>query len=214
MDGTVYDYGTYKFSIKSVTVKKNGVQFADSLPISLVLGLFTWDPTDDYAKHENYNHEVDIEISQWGNATNQDAQFLVQPPGYPQMYRFWSGGNSNKAQGGHRWQFTWNPGIITWSTDAGGNQSHSYSTEQAVNAGLEDYVQCLPASVEVRMNLWNMHGADTPTGMATDEIVEVVIDDFVYTPSGLTGIANGGVCSKDCQCQGSSSCVNGSCAPF
>lgn len=32
-------------------------------------------------------------------------------------------------------------------------------------------------------------------------MVEVIIDDFQFTPSGLTGLAQGGICTKDCQCQ-------------
>jgi hypothetical protein len=58
----------------------------------------------------------------------------------------------------------------------------------------------LPANVEVRMNLWNVRGNNTPTGMTANHAVEVIIDNFVYTPSGLTGLPSGSRCSKNCQC--------------
>ena len=65
-----FHYGEYSFSVKSVQVidgttgviVENGV-----LPVTLILGLFTWDATEDYARHENYNHEVDIGRSTLGN---------------------------------------------------------------------------------------------------------------------------------------------------
>jgi len=208
-----FTYGTYEFSVESVSVlDNNDVLVSEELPISLVLGLFTWDDTDNYAEHENWNHEVDIEISMWGNAANtHDAQFLVQPPGDPQMYRFSTGlTDGQRDQGGHVYSFTWNPGTVDWLTDAGGEQDHSYSTEQALGLGLEDFVQCLPAQMEVRMNLWNIYGTGTPTGMETNQRVEVVISSFSYLASGETVVVPGGSCSKDCQCEWG--CVGNLCA--
>jgi hypothetical protein len=82
----------------------------------------------------------------------------------------------------------------------------------AVAANLVDNIQCLPADVEVRINLWNMNGAVAPSGMADNHFVEVVIDGFSYTPSDVQGVANGQACSKHCQCLGTSRCVNGICA--
>jgi hypothetical protein len=81
----------------------------------------------------------------------------------------------------------------------------------ALAANLVDNIQCLPADVEVRINLWNMNGAVAPSGMADNHIVEVVIDGFSYTPSNVQGVANGQACSKHCQCLGTSRCVNGIC---
>ena len=210
-DADYYSYGTYEFSVESVRVvdtNDEAVVSENELPASLVLGLFTWDATDDFASHENWNHEVDIEFALWDDPDNpHDAQFLVQPAGDPQLFRFATAG----GPAGHRYRFTWNPGSVEWSTDAGGGQSHSYSTQEAVVEGRPDYVQCLPANMEVRMNLWNLHGVNAPTGLTTDRRVEVIIDDFSYTPSGLTAIVEGGHCSKDCQCE--TACVDGLCGP-
>jgi len=42
-----YTYGTYQFSVKTVSVKDASNQIiSDALPPSLVLGMFTWDTTD------------------------------------------------------------------------------------------------------------------------------------------------------------------------
>lgn len=74
-------YGNYSFSVKSVQVidsSNNGTVIDTVLPPSLVLGLFTWDATEDYAIHENQNHEVDIEISRWNIPGDKDLQFLVR----------------------------------------------------------------------------------------------------------------------------------------
>lgn len=209
-----YTYGTYSFSVQSLAVlDATTLAVIDTvLPQSLVLGLFTWDDTEIYAIHENWNHEVDIEISRWNIPANPDGQFLVQPPNLPQIYRFYTGAmGSTYDQGGHKYEFTWSPGDVKWYTDAGGGQNHSYATQDAIFAGLNDYVQCLPADVEVRINLWNMFGSVLPVGMNDDQLVEVVIDDFSFTPSGQTAVMDGGYCTKGCQCDTSSICVNGIC---
>ena len=79
-----YTYGTYQFSVPTVQVLHNGGMIKSLvLPQSLVLGMFTWDPAEDF--RQNWNHEVDIEISRWDGQFNADAQFLVQPPGLQQQ---------------------------------------------------------------------------------------------------------------------------------
>jgi hypothetical protein len=151
------------------------------------------------ATHENYNHEVDIEISQWNVEGNEDVQFLVQPIKAPQFKRSFSGGNDGSIDHGssHTYSFDWAPNRVDWHTTAGaGGYSHSYSTADAHYYGTPDFVQCLPANVEIRINLWNVLGTLTPTGMADDDVVEVVIDDFTYTPSKQDGLAEGEACSK------------------
>lgn len=195
-NGARYEYGSFEFRVKSISVRDTTTnqQISNALPISLVLGLFTWDPVEDFGT--NFNHEVDIEISQWDNINNPDAQFLVQPDGTPQKFRFWTGGSSTRQQSGHTWKFTWNPGEIDWYTNADGGITHQYSTAQEILNSRPDHVQCLPANVEVRMNLWNVRGNNTPTGMTANHAVEVIIDNFVYTPSGLTGLPSGSRCSK------------------
>ena len=223
-----FGYGTFTFSIKSVSVydESNNI-VSSSLPPDLVLGLFTWDTTDDYSINENWNHEVDVEISQWGDSSQvNDVQFLVQPhhPGGPHFPdRLSSGGESATSsadfdQGGHTYEFTWEPNQISWHTTAGGGQSRMYSTQIAKDACAEDYIQCLPANVEVRLNLWDMNGANGGSfapdvaGLNDGTRVEVVLDDFAFTPSSMDHVPDGGSCSKNCQCSPSSTCgASGTC---
>jgi len=85
-----------------------------------------------------------------------------------------------------------------------------YTSQMAIDAGTPDYIQCMPADVEVRINLWHLFGDSQPEGMEQNQIVEVVLDDFQYTPNGLTGVHENGVCGKNCHCE-SYSCVDNRC---
>jgi hypothetical protein len=222
-----FTYGTYSFSVKSVAVKDAaGVVLSNVLPKELVLGMFTWDDTENYAVHENYNHEVDVEVSRWNCENNSDVQFLVQPPGYPQMHRLFTGESNatdieNKyKQGGQVYDFTWNPGQIDWTSTAGSYETNQFvlKTDEAIYRKVPDYVQCLPdtgGNLEIRINLWNMLGASQPVGLSFTDTVEVVFDNFSFVPSGQMHISDGGVCSKHCQCNhGVSECVNSICTPL
>ena len=211
-----FQYGKFSFSIKSVTVldTTDGSIVSRVLPDNLVLGLFTWDDTERYDIHENWNHEVDIEISRWGDPNKSDVQFLVQPPGAPHLRRFFSGtgtGSTSLNPGGHIYEFAWNPGKIDWYSTAGGGQSHTYDTKTSILNGYEDFIQCLPANIEIRINLWNSNGATAPSGLSDRHKVEVAIDKFTFTPSGVSAVPNGGYCSKHCMCSTNSRCVNGIC---
>jgi hypothetical protein len=153
---------------------------------------------------------VDVEISQWGVDNNADVQFVAQPPEQPHYHRFFSGPGNTYSPGGKTYEFTWNPTSIVWKSSSG--ETHTYTTEMALASGLVDYVQCLPADVEVRINIWNKNGATVaPAGMADSHVAEVIIDSFTYTPSNVDGVANGKACSKHCQCRGTSRCVNSVC---
>lgn len=179
---------------------------------------------ESYAVHENFNHEVDIEISRWNCEDNSDLQFLVQPPGFPQMHRLFTGDASSTnaeekyKQGGQVYEFLWNPAQIDWTTTAGsGNNEFSLKSEEAVFRNVPDYIQCLPdrgGNMEVRINLWNFLGANTPSNLVASDRVEVVIDNFSFTPSSVTFVPDGGVCTKHCHCNmDASKCVHNVCSP-
>jgi hypothetical protein len=211
-----YTYGTYSFSVKNVSVTDMYGQPTNGNLLSedLVVGFFTWDDTENYNVHENWNHEVDVELSRWMDASNEDAQFVIQPPEVPHYYRFFSGLDSTVSPGGQTYQFTWYPTNITWHASKTG-ESYAYTTRMALEQNLPDRIQCLPANVEVRMNVWNVKGADVaPTGMADTDVAQVVIDKFSFVPSNVIGVDDGQLCSKHCQCSGATSmCVNSMCTP-
>jgi hypothetical protein len=208
-----YSYGTYSFRIKSVgvidaTTKQTIRKYLDP---RLAIGVFTYDPTP--AAEGNYRNEVDIvEISQWGSSTGSDAQFTIQPPGLPHYYRFATGPNGSFNPGSGNWyNVTWNPTSVQWKTTANGGKSLTYTTAQALSQGKPDYIQCLPATTEIRLNLWNMGGTARPSTMSNNHVAQVVFDSFSFTPNYVVGVANGGTCSKPCQCVKSSTCVNNKC---
>lgn len=210
-DQMPFKYGRFSFSVGSVKVidTNTGAVISKVLPPSLVLGLFTWDDTESFAAKENMNHEVDIEISRWNIQKNADLQFLVQPPGNPQKARFFSGPGNTYQQAPRTFDFDWRPAEIEWHGDRG--EHHLYSAKNAIDAGAKDFTQCLPADVEVRMNLWNLFGTGRPTEMEDHHMVEVVIDGFSFRPNGLTEVEDGGACTKDCQCGASATCVSNRC---
>lgn len=213
-----YDYGTYSFHVKRIQVVDT---FTDGLvnkvlPPSVTLGLFTWDDTKNYAIREDFNQEVDIELGRWNIRDNGDVQFLVQPPGNPQMHRFYSGAPPTISlpvydQAPHDYSFSWNPAKIEWRSTAGGGQTFTYGAQEALREQQPDYTQCMPAQVEVRMNLWNLFGSSKPQGMEDTHAVQVVIDKFEFKPSGEKALPESGICTKDCQCDENSRCLQNRC---
>ena len=242
-DNEPFSYGTYKFEIGSITVRSGVTNeiYSNILPKELVFGLFTWDDTENYAIRENYNHEVDIEISRWGCETSADVQFLVQPPGFPQMHRFYSSseiGNvqnnndpdannqnyklisniTNLQQQNHLYEFTWAPGQIDWYSTAGGEQQFTLKTVESLYMNIPDYVQCMPdigKQTEVRINLWYMKedGGYPVSFESPNDVVEVTITNFEFIPyEGVPYVEDGDYCSKQCQCNlETSSCERGIC---
>jgi hypothetical protein len=141
-----------------------------------------------------------------------DVQYLVQPPGDPHKYRFFSGEGDTYQQAPHIYKFDWRPAEIEWNSSAGGGtHQFTYATRTAIDANAPDYLQCLPADVEVRINLWNLFGSSPPPGLEDTHRVDVVIDSFQFTPSGLTGLPAGGTCSRDCHCDGDAVCLSNVC---
>jgi hypothetical protein len=149
-----FSYGTYHWSLKTVQIIDTitGEIVSTTLPPRIVLGLFTWDTTEDFGVRENMNHEVDIEISNFGEVGGPDVNFLVQPPGKPQHAKLYSGGAAGLYdQGGHMYKFNWNPNNITWFSDAGDGLSHVYSADTILEYDSPAWLQCLPADVEIRV---------------------------------------------------------------
>ena len=153
----VFHYGTYEWSLKSIHVIDTDTDqvVGWKLPPRLVLGLFTWDTTEDYAIRENRNHEVDIEISQFGEIGGPDVNFLVQPPGRPQQAKLYSGGSTGvyDQSGPDTYKFDWNPNNITWHSSAAGGLSHIYSSAVILDYASPPWLQCMPADVEIRVSL-------------------------------------------------------------
>lgn len=223
-DTASFTYGTFSLHVKSIDIYDDTTLLStDKLPMDIVFGFFTFDTTVP-TNEAPYGLEVDVEIGQFGVESDEDVQFLIQPAGsvrgphYREDLRFFSGGSPlTYNQGGHTYSITWNPGSIFWSTTAAGGRTQEYTSAFVYSKCTNDFVQCLPNNLEVRLNLWHLGGRDaTPTFEQTSSDyssyrVVAVIDDFSFTPSGQTHLANGEICSKDCQCAPSAACIDAMC---
>lgn len=213
-----FRYGSYAFSIKSVRVidSQTGEIESTILPQSIILSMHTWDATENYGIHENFNHQVGIDVSRYDKENGKDAQFMVAPAIEFNTRQFFTGQGETYDQSNRKYSFDWRPAKIEFDADAGDDgKAWTYSTGRALRQGQPDFTQCLPADAEVRINLWNLYGSLPPTGMAhtPHHVVEVVVNDFTYTPSGLEHVGDGGTCSKDCHCKASSQCLGNVCTP-
>lgn len=153
-------HGTYEFALASRV---------DQFDANTVVGLFTWDTS---APAFNYR-EIDIEFSRWGNPTNDNSQYVVQPwDTAGNTYRWNTVLNGNEST--H--QFTWNPDSVEFSSHQGDStgaliQSWAYSGADVPPAGT--------LSGNARINLWLMGGAAPLDGLDT----ELVITSFQFTPA-------------------------------
>jgi hypothetical protein len=148
-------YGSYRFVVRDVS----------HLEPAAVLTLFTWDGP---AASENHR-EMDIEISRWGNAAANNAQYVVKP--------YYVGGNvwPFAAPAGvltHSWR--WEPGRLTATTVRGAGEGKGPPvTEHAFTSGVPS-----PGNEMVRMNLYVFRRSAT----ALEHGTEVVIEKFEYLP--------------------------------
>lgn len=150
-----FGYGTYRFYLKTQ---------AESVDPQAILGMFTWN--DDPA----YTHrEIDIEISRWGIAHNQNAQFVVQPYSRPEnIVRF----QMPPALSPTVHSFSWKPDNVHF-------QSIASSTTRQVEIQQHTFTKDIPRAggENARINLWLFAGRPPTNGKP----VEVVISKFEFT---------------------------------
>src|ERR1700750_556843 len=93
-------YGTYKFQLRDVS----------HLEPSAVLSLITWDGVGT----ESTRHELDVELSRWGQLDNTNVGYVVQPYYVPANYLAF-----RAPPGLYTHSFRWEPGKATFSPVAG-----------------------------------------------------------------------------------------------
>lgn len=150
-------YGTYSFTVRDTS----------RLDPAAVFGMFTWD----YSQADRNSSEVDIEISRWGNSTNdKNAQFTVQPHYIPEnVLRFVA------PAGVLTHSFRWEPDRMSFRTSLGsavGNTGRTVA-EHVFTSGIPT-----PAMESVRMNLYVYGHSRVPF----EKGAEVVIEKFEYLP--------------------------------
>lgn len=149
-------YGTYSFVVRDVS----------QLDPAAAIGLLTWDEQG----AEDNHRELDIEISQWGDRTINNAQFVVQPYYVPaNVVRF-------AAPGGPLTHIMrWEPGRAAFRTVRGTNSSAGAPmvAEHEFTSGVP-----IPGTEKVRMNLYYFRYSPVPPRGD----VEIVIEKFEYLP--------------------------------
>jgi hypothetical protein len=154
-----FGYGTYRFYLDTPV---------ESLDPQVVLGMFTW--SDDPA----YRHrEIDIEISRWGRANNENGQFVVQPYTRPQNIVRFQIPNGLSAT---THIFTWKPDKVVFQ-DFGGKFNGSNGPRSLIRE--RTFTQDIPMAGDekTRINLWLWAGK----APMNDEQVEVIISKFEFS---------------------------------
>jgi len=157
-----FGYGKYIFYVASRV---------DQLDKNIVVGLFTWDT---FAPEHNYR-EIDIEFAKWGQATNENAQYVVQPYTNPaNMKRF-----NIKSNGDYSTHiFDWQPDTIFFQSINGHCLSppdSNYLIQSWIYTGKD----IPPADGEnARINFWLFRGEPPSDG----NDAEVIIKAFEFVP--------------------------------
>jgi hypothetical protein len=149
-------YGTYAFVIRD----------SSRLDPSAAIGMYTW---DDQGADQNHR-ELDVEISQWGDRTIPNAQYVVQPYYVPaNVARFAS------PSGRVTHAFRWEPGRASFRSVRGPGPS---AKEPAI--AQHDFTSGvpLPGDERVRVSLYCFRYAPAPP----QNEVEIVLEKFQYFP--------------------------------
>lgn len=152
-----FGYGKYRFDL---------AELPEDMNPRVVLGMFTWSDGRDY-----HHREIDIEISRWGNRTDDNAQFVVQPYTIASNIVRFSIPRGVRAS---THAFTWSPESVHCESaaDAAGVETrrvfkrHTFSRD-IPRAGDEN----------ARINLWLMSGRPP----SDNKPVEVVFGGFVFS---------------------------------
>jgi Glycosyl hydrolases family 16 len=149
-----FGYGSYRFRVESEV---------DCLDPSVVAGFFTWSDEAPY-----HHREIDVEISRWGRADNENGQFVVQP--------YQRAENITRFQippglSGVDYVFVWEPDRVSFraqQVDGTVIRQHAFTRDIP-----------RPGGENARINLWLFAGrAPAAAGCET----EVVVGQFEFTP--------------------------------
>ena len=149
-------YGTYSFEVRDVS----------HLEPSAVLTLITWDGVGT----ESTRHELDVELSRWGQVDNTNVDYVVQPYYVPANFVAF-----RAPPGLYTHSFRWEPGKVTFSTVAGsGNTGRGRFINQHVfTSGVPS-----PEGQSVRIALYVFNQGPVPLKNEN----HVIIDKFEYLP--------------------------------
>ena len=165
-----FGYGRYLFHIDGQI---------DQLDPQAVLGLFTWD-----TEPGEYNREIDIEFSRWGEAdATTNGQYVVQPHEVDANKREFNFSPNANPEG------IYTTHVLEWRADEVVITSYYGHYSLAELDGATPMPQTLtdpwtytgnvptPGNAQVRMNLWLFNGEVTP--YTSDQ--ELIIKHFSFS---------------------------------
>jgi hypothetical protein len=149
-------YGTYAFVVRDTSV----------LDPSATIGMYTW---DDQGGDQNHR-ELDVELSQWGDRTISNAQYVVQPYYVPaNVARFAT------PPGRVTHAFRWEPGRASFRSVRGpvASAKGPLIAQHEFTSGVP-----IPGDERVRISLYYFRYAPAPP----QSEVEIVLEKFQYLP--------------------------------
>jgi hypothetical protein len=147
-------YGTYIFVVRDTS----------RMEPAAVFSMFTWDTSGADPNHR----ELDVEITKWGDPSNKNAQFVVQPYYVPaNVARF------DVPAGVLTHSFRWDPGKVLFRTVRGNTPNGRLVFEHLFTSGVPS-----PGSESVRMSTYVFVHTEHPLQNGA----EVVVEKFVYLP--------------------------------
>jgi hypothetical protein len=149
-------YGTYSVVTRDTT----------HVDPAAVLSMFTWD----YAGADPRHREMDIEVTQWGDPSGKNAQFVIQPFYVPEnVSRFMV------PSGVLTYSFHWQPGRVVFRTVPGSQSSGTTHpvAEHVFASGVPSH-----GLESFRVSFYAFHYGKEPLRNAS----EVVIEKFEYLP--------------------------------
>jgi CSLREA domain-containing protein len=174
-------YGTYSFQTNSEV---------DDLDVNVTFGAFTWDPYGDDESGASQHREIDFEDGRWGNASDPtNAQTVVQPFDTPGNLHRYTIPDLSSDPALTRF-FTWRKDQIEFTALSGHHAQNSFSADDVIDQNT--YSHDPPGNHFVptmgresfRFNLWIIGSQTQP---ADGQSVEVVVNDFNFTPLNPTG---------------------------
>jgi hypothetical protein len=146
-------YGSYRFVVGDVS----------HLEPATVFAMFTWDDVGP-------QREVDIEISRWGEAADQNAQYVVQPYVVPaNTVRF------TAPPGTLTYWINWQPGKVAFRTVRGSSSSMESNVvaQHVFTSGTPS-----PGNERTHMNLYVYNNKSSPLRQGA----EVIVEKFEFLP--------------------------------
>jgi hypothetical protein len=146
--------GAYSFTVSDVS----------RMDPAAAMTFYTW---DDMAENQQHR-ELDVEISQWGDPANKNAQYVIQPYYEPEnVERF------QVPSGPATFSFNWEPHKAVFKTFFGRARGARVLSEHVFSSGVPS-----PGNETIHMDLY----AFGKTRIPMQKESEVVIEKFEYLP--------------------------------